>query len=138
MPRARKKTSTTRRTRSRRSGGKTQRGTRRSRSKLNYSKWIESPEEHEDRNGQSLATRNHDVIRQWAETRRAAPATVGETREGNDAGALRLNFPGFSENRLAKVDWDTWFETFDDRKLVFLFQERKRDGSTSNFFKLAA
>jgi hypothetical protein len=116
MPRTRKRTSTSRQSRSGRSARKTQRGTRQSRSKPNYSKWIESPEEHEDRNGQSLATRNHDVIRRWAETRRAAPATVGESRGGTDAAVLRLDFPGFSGKRLSKVDWDAWFETFDDRK----------------------
>lgn len=105
---------------------------------LKYSKWIESPDDHEDRNGQSLATRNHDVIRKWARARKAVPSTVGDTEGGDEAGVLRIDFPGYGGKRLKKIDWDAWFDTFDKRKLVFLFQEHKKDGSTSTFFKLAA
>lgn len=105
---------------------------------LKYSKWIESPDDHEDRNGQSLATRNHDVIRKWARARKAVPSAVGETEGGDGAGVLRIDFPGYGGKRLKKIDWDAWFDTFDKRKLVFLFQEHKKDGSTSTFFKLAA
>ncbi len=35
-----------------------------------------------------------------------------------------------------KFDWEHWFATFDERKLVFVFQEHKSDGSQSNFFQL--
>jgi hypothetical protein len=140
MPRARKRSRTTGASRSRRPADGRQRrrprnAGRKTGSALKYSKWIESPKDHEDRQGQSLATRNHDVIRQWAEARRAVPATVGDTQRGRDTGVLRLNFPGYSERRLQKISWNAWFGTFDDRNLVFLFQEHKRDGSTSNFFK---
>ena len=47
-----------------------------------------------------------------------------------------MDFPGYGGKRLTKIDWDEWFETFDQRNLVFLFQEHKKDGSMSNFFKL--
>lgn len=105
---------------------------------MKYSKWIDSPDDHEDRKGQSLATRNHDVICQWAESRKAMPSVVGDTAGGGGAGVLRIDFPGYGGKRLEKIDWDDWFDTFDKRKLVFLYQEHKRDGSTSTFFKLAA
>lgn len=104
-------------------------------SKPKYSKWIESPDDHEERNGQSLATRNHDVIRQWADSRKASPATAGQPRN-NSAGVLRMDFPGYGGKRLRKVSRDEWFESFDSNKLVFLFQEHKADGSPSNFFRL--
>jgi hypothetical protein len=103
---------------------------------LKYSKWIDSPEEHEDRHGQSLATRNHDVVRQWAEERQAVPSTVESTEREGSAGVLRLNFPGYGGQRLQEIGWDEWFRTFDERNLVFLFQEHKADGSMSNFFRL--
>lgn len=103
---------------------------------LKYSKWIDAPEDHEDRNGQSLATRHHEVIRQWAEERQATPSTVESTGRAESAGVLRLNFPGYGGQRLREIGWDEWFRTFDDRGLVFLFQEHKSDGSVSNFFKL--
>jgi hypothetical protein len=31
---------------------------------------------------------------------------------------------------------DEWFNTFDVRKLNFLYQEERRDGNRSNFFRL--
>ena len=105
---------------------------------VKYSKWIDSPDDHEDRKGQSLATRNHDVIRRWAESRKAMPSVVGDTAGRDGAGVLRIDFPGYRGKRLEKIDWDDWFDTFDKRKLVFLYQEHKRDGSPSTFFKLAA
>lgn len=99
-------------------------------------KWVHSPDEHEDRPGQSLATRSHEVIRRWAEERGAVPATIEGTRHGDRAGVLRLNFPGYaSGEELEEIDWEEWFKTFDERNLVFLFQEHKRDGQQSNFFQ---
>ncbi len=99
-------------------------------------KWIHSPNEHEDRPGQTLATRSHDVIRGWAEQRHAEPATVPGTEHGTRAGVLRFNFPGYGGQSLRALDWDEWFQTFDDRNLVFLFQEHQKAGNESNFFHL--
>ncbi len=42
-------------------------------------KWIDSTSEHEGHHGETLATRNHDVIKQWAADRKATPATVPGT-----------------------------------------------------------
>lgn len=103
---------------------------------LKYTKYIDAPEDHEDRPGQSLATRNHEVIRQWAEGRQAVPATVESTERDGGAGVLRLDFPGYGGQRLQEISWEEWFRTFDERDLVFLFQEHKADGSVSNFFRL--
>jgi hypothetical protein len=98
-------------------------------------KWIHEPNEHEDRPGQSLATRSTDVIRAWAEERGGQPATV-RTKKSDQPRTLRLDFPGYGGARLERIDWDAWLGTFERRKLVFLFQEHKRDGSDSNFFRL--
>lgn len=98
--------------------------------------WIESPDQHADRPGQTLATQNHDVIRQWAEERGAVPATVPGTERDGRPGVLRFDFPDYGGGRLRPVDWDEWFETFDARRLVFLFQEQMKSKSTSNFFRL--
>ena len=106
-------------------------------SSLKYSKWIDSPEDHEERPGQSLATRNHEVIRQWAEERQAVPTTVETRQREGHAGVLRLDFPGYGGNELGELTWDEWFETFDDRNLVFIYQEHKTNGSQSNFFRLS-
>lgn len=99
-------------------------------------KWIHSPSEHEDHAGQTLATRSHEVIRHWAEDRKAEPATVPGTEHGNRAGVLRFNFPGYGGESLEALSWDDWFKTFDDRELVFLFQEHQKAGNQSNFFHM--
>jgi hypothetical protein len=49
---------------------------------------------------------------------------------------LRLNFPGYGGRNLKDISWDDWFDTFDSRQLVFIFQEHKTDGATSHFFRL--
>lgn len=105
---------------------------------LKYAKWINSPDEHEDRPGQTLATRNHDVIRRWAEERGAQPATIEGTEHDDHLGVLRFDFPGYAEadDKLKRVSWDEWFRTFDERNLVFIYQEHRSDGKLSNFFRL--
>lgn len=99
-------------------------------------KWMHSPDEHEDRPGQTLATRHHDVIRRWAEERGAKPATVPGSEHNGRPGVLRFDFPGYGGQSLKETSWDEWFRTFDERHLVFLFQEHKADGKLSNFFQL--
>jgi hemerythrin superfamily protein len=96
-------------------------------------KWISSPGEHEDHPGQTLATRNPEVIRRWAEERKAKPATIPGDDPGNPR-VLRLDFPGYSED-LVQLSWDAWFSTFRRRDLVFLFQEHLKNGRPSNFFQ---
>jgi hypothetical protein len=72
-----------------------------------------------------ISTRDHSLIRQWAEKRRAEPATGEETSSGpaslnvNDRGAgVRFNFPGMSKFR--PISWDEWFENFDHHGCIFV------------------
>lgn len=97
-------------------------------------KWVGSPEEHEDHPGQSLATRSHETIMRWAERRKAQPATVPGAEHDGRPGVLRFDFPGYGGQELQHIDWDEWLTTFDQRGLVFVFQEHRRDGRDSNFF----
>lgn len=101
-----------------------------------YAKWIGGPDDHEDHPGQSLVTRNHEVIRRWAEERGAKPSTVPGTRHQKTLGVLRFDFPGYGGKELEETTWEEWFATFDERQLVFLFQERLKNGNQSNFFRL--
>jgi hypothetical protein len=75
------------------------------------------------------------VIRQWAEARGAVPATVEGTEHDERAGVLRFDFGG-DDDRLRHISWDEWFKTFDERSLNFLYQEERKDGQQSNFFRL--
>jgi hypothetical protein len=99
-------------------------------------KWIHNEKEHEDHPGQTLATQSHDVVRHWADERHAKPASVPHTEHGGRPGVLRFNFPGYSGKDLQEVAWDDWFRSFDDRRLVFLYQEHLKNGNPSNFFQL--
>lgn len=102
-----------------------------------YSQHVHSAGEHEEYEGRSLITRDHDVIRRWAEERKARPATIAGTERGDRLGVLRLNFPGYAEGgNLEEVSWEEWFATFDARNLNFVYQEHRSDGKQSNFFRL--
>ena len=83
-------------------------------------------------------TTDHDEIRRWAESRGGKPSVVSSTRRGQDAeGILRIDFPGFSgAGSLEAVSWEEWFDTFEDRQLAFLYQDRTASGKTSRFNKL--
>jgi hypothetical protein len=112
---------------------RTGKGTSRS---LKYSQEITSPADKPEREGRSLVTTDHDVIRQWAEERKAVPATVEGTGPGDTLGVLRFDFPGYGGDTLQHVDWEQWFETFDKRRLNFIYQETLSTGKPSNFFQL--
>jgi len=103
---------------------------------VKYAQHVTSPDERPERDGRSLITTDHRVIRQWAEERGAKPATVPGTEKGDRLGVLRLDFPGYGGGDLEEVSWDEWFATFDERGLHFIYQETTSDGSQSNFFQL--
>ena len=50
---------------------------------------------------------------------------------------LRVDF-GEPEEGLEPIEWDQFFEIFDDRKLAFLYQEKTEDGGKSRFSKFVA
>ena len=102
---------------------------------LTYSQEVTSLDDAPERQGRSLATTSHEVIRRWAEERNGVPATVTGTEHGDHLGVLRFDFQGDSEN-LRQVSWDEWFATFDARSLNFIYQEERKDGNQSNFFRL--
>ena len=80
----------------------------------------------------AIATRDHDVIRRWAERRKAEPATGEATASGpativvNDGGAgIRFNFPGVQ--RFRHIKWDEWFDHFERHDLLFVYEEDVAD-----------
>lgn len=81
-------------------------------------------------------TTDHSVIKKWVEKRDGKPAVV--VNKGKKTELLRINFPGYAEDNLEEIDWDTWFDVFEDRKLAFIYQEKTKDGETSNFNKLVS
>ena len=86
--------------------------------------------------GVMIATRNHDLIREWARRQSAEPATGQETASGQatvdvqDGGArIRLNFPAAASFR--PISWDEWFDVFERDQLVFVYEPD--DTPTSTF-----
>jgi len=79
-------------------------------------------------------TIDHDEIREWVESRGGKPSTVVGTERGSEAaGVLRIDFPGYSgEQSLSPIDWDEFFEKFEEKKLAFLYDSDK--GSKFNKF----
>ena len=79
-------------------------------------------------------TKNHTTIRRWVEARGGWPATVkGTKRRGEDAGLLRIDYPGYSgKGKLQRIEWDEFFEKFDEENLEFLYQNKPN----SRFSKL--
>ncbi len=85
----------------------------------------------------SNTTTDHETIRRWAEERGGQPAVVRGTGKGEDVGILRLDFPGYAgEESLERIEWDDWFEKFDEQNLALVYQEQTAGGAQSNFNKL--
>jgi hypothetical protein len=87
---------------------------------------------------QATATTNHEVIKRWAESRNGHPALVKatESRRGR-GGVLRIDFDS-PEESLEQVSWEDFFETFDQKNLAFLYQEKTASGRKSRFNKFVS
>ena len=80
---------------------------------------------------------DHDEIQRWAEERGARPAAVQRTHTDDNVGIIRLDFPGYSgEGSLEEIEWDEWFDKFDDHNLALVVQDETTEGEKSNFNKI--
>ena len=79
-------------------------------------------------------TTDHDEIRKWAEKRGGRPASVRGTEDGEEAGVLRIAFS--DDEDLETIEWDEFFDKFEEEHLAFLYQDRTAEGGESRFFKL--
>lgn len=82
-------------------------------------------------------TTDHEKIRQWAERRGGRPATVKATERGHEPGILRLDFDPPDEG-LEQIEWEEFFDKFEDADLAFLYQETTAGGKESRFHKFVA
>jgi hypothetical protein len=82
---------------------------------------------------------DHDEIRDWAEERGARPSEVKRTHTDDNVGIIRLDFPGYSgEDSLEEIEWDEWFDKFDDNNLALIVQDETAGGEKSNFNKIVS
>src|SRR3546814_808769 len=89
---------------------------------LQHSKNRIQPAAMEQAMSQAVKTTDHDEIRTWAEERNGRPAVI--RTKGRKGGVLRIDF-GEPEDDLKEIEWDEFFEIFDDANLAFLHQDRK-------------
>ena len=88
-----------------------------------------------------VATRDHELIRRWAATHRAEPATGESTVSGqgnvdvNDGGAgIRFNFP--AAGRFRPITWAEWLDHFEAHELVFVYQRDDPDSAPNGRYQL--
>lgn len=83
----------------------------------------------------ATSTTDHDEIQRWAKKHHGKPAAVKRTHSDDSVGIIRLMFPDAPQSKheeLQEISWDEFFEQFDDRNLVLLYEE------DSNFNKLVS
>lgn len=80
------------------------------------------------------------MIRHWVEERGGEPATVkGTERRGEEAGLLRIDFPGRGDDeRPEHISWEAFFEKFDESHLAFVYQDETAEGEPSRFGKFVS
>src|SRR5687767_224085 len=84
--------------------------------------------------GQSHTTTEHQTIQRWVEERGGRPASVKGTAGDDEAGVLRIDFPGYSgEQSLEPISWEMFFEKFDEKQLAFVYQDETSSGKESRF-----
>lgn len=87
---------------------------------------------------ESKQTTDHDEIRKWVEERGGQPAHVRSTAKGNDVGLLRISFPGYDDEddaNLEPIEWDEFFDIFEQQRLAFLYQDETGAGRPTRFNK---
>jgi hypothetical protein len=93
------------------------------------------PALHAEGDTASRTTTDHDSIRRWAEKRGGHPTSVTGTEHGKEAaGVLRLDF-GVKDEKLHPVDWQAFFDKFEESNLAFLYQDKTSNGKISRFHK---
>jgi hypothetical protein len=91
-----------------------------------------------------LATRDPELIREWAHDLGAEPATGEETASGPaialsvaDGGTgLRFNFPGMSPFR--GISWAEWFDHFSRYDLTFVYDNPRAGQPSSARYRIVA
>lgn len=81
-------------------------------------------------------TTDHDEIQNWVEDHGGHPARVEGTGDDGD-GLLRVDF-GDEDDDLERIEWDEFFEAFEENDLALVYQDETSDGEDSRFSKLVS
>lgn len=92
----------------------------------------------DEMSGISRTTTNHNTIQRWTEARGGRAARVEGTAR-HSAGLLRIHFPeGSDDDTLVPIEWDDFFEKFEEKELALVYQEATSDGEISRFNKIVS
>jgi hypothetical protein len=65
------------------------------------------------------------------------PPGVKGTNGKGTAGVLVIDYPGYSGTQtLERINWEEFFQGFEENKLAFLYQDETKAGDDSRFSKL--
>jgi hypothetical protein len=67
-------------------------------------------------------TIDHETVRRWVERRGGHPAAVAPDAP-EEAGLLRILFPDEDDEHVERLDWETFFERFEDQELALVYRE---------------
>jgi hypothetical protein len=104
-----------------------------------WARGAEDPEVSDAAAGRRLTT-DPKTIRRWVENRGGAPAIV-KTTEGELATKpqLRLHLPNDLTDPLVEdIDWETFFREFEERGLVFVYEDKGGEGDDSDYYEIVA
>jgi hypothetical protein len=88
---------------------------------------------------ESKITADHDTIKKWVEERGGIPSVVKGTGEKEKVGILRIDFPPVgTKPNLQHISWEEFFQTFEEKNLAFLYQDKTREGEISRFNKFVS
>ena len=80
---------------------------------------------------EARTTTDHDEIKHWCESRGGHPATVDDGTD--EVSVLRIDF-GEPDEGLRRIEWEEFFEKFDEKKLAFLHQDTTEGGEEESRF----
>ncbi len=85
--------------------------------------------------GEIKATTNHELIRSWAENRGGKPAKAPPGEEEN-INLLRIKFSD-EEKDFKETSWEEFLYIFEDKDLIFLYQDELEEVKNNHFHKFA-
>lgn len=75
--------------------------------------------------GESHTTTDHQTIQRWVEERGGRPASVKQTGNHQNAGILRIDFPGYGDDAsLEPISWEVFSKN--SKRRIWHFSIRMR------------
>jgi hypothetical protein len=88
-----------------------------------------------------ITTTNHEEIKNWIISHKGHPQVIDHEDATGDKLGLRINFPGHHDESYGvghdshAVDWDRFFQVFEDQKLAFEYDENEKFESVIQNFR---